>query len=283
MGGANEISRERFDLRFLRGLVRLFQYFLRYGNPVEILWRRRFHPKGRMRIIDRATGLRFDCTVASYPMFAEIWHDHDYDIPQIPFRPGDTILDVGANQGFFACYAAWRGATVFAVEPVPALLATLQANVKAAGLAGRVTALGCGVSDAEGEAVMVLNDFLGGGMGSIVPGFAEKMGIPSTGQIKVPVKTFRRILDENKIDRIRLCKLDCEGAEYAIIKSIDPATAARIDAFVIEYHWAAYEVGDLVRHLLSWGTHQVSYAEDKYCERNILRAVRNDLLAPAKT
>ncbi|MCE0499404.1 MAG: FkbM family methyltransferase, partial [Methylacidiphilales bacterium] len=268
------------DARLLRAFASLFQFLLRYRNPVEILWHRRFHPKGRMRIVDRATGLRFDCTVASYPMFVEVWYDHDYDLPQIPLRPGDTVLDIGANQGFYACYAARRGATVLAIEPVPELFTTLLSNVGAAGLASRVTALCCGVSDTDGVAVMDLSDFLGGGVGSIVPRFLEKLDISSTGRIEVPVKTFGRILAENKIDRIRLCKLDCEGAEYAIIKSIDAVTAARVDAFVLEYHWAAYDIADLVRHLLGWGTHQVSYGEDKYCERNILRVVRNDLLFP---
>jgi len=97
-------------------------------------------------------------------------------------------------------------------------------------------------------------------------------------KIQVTLTTFDDILNENHIDRVRICKLDCEGAEFMILKSINADTAAKVDAFVIEYHWAGYDVQDIIRHVLSWGTHQINYAEDKYCERMILRAVRTDLL-----
>jgi hypothetical protein len=115
-------------------------------------------------------------------------------------------------------------------------------------------------------------------MNTIVGENAERMKIVVTEKIQVALTTFDDILAENQIDRVRICKLDCEGAEWMILKAINAETAAKVDAFVIEYHWAGYDVKELVRHVLSWGTHQVSYAEDKYCERMILRAVRTDLL-----
>lgn len=251
-----------------------------YGNPLEILFRRAFFPKGDVRVVDRATGTRVVCKVASYAMFGEVWHDHDYDIPKVPIRPGDVVVDIGGNHGFYTCYAARQGAKVLVFEPVPAVFEYLEKNVRENGLAGRVTARCCGISDRKGTIEMILSDQLGGGMNTIIGDFARQMELKVSNKIEVELTTFEDALAENHAERVRICKLDCEGAEWPILKAMTAKTAAKVDAFVIEYHWAGYGISDLVRHLLSWGTHQVSYAEDKYCERMVIRAIRNDVLTP---
>ena len=53
--------------------------------------------------------------------------------------------DVGANQGFFTCYAASKGATVYAFEPVPASYERLIQNVERNGFTDRVVAVRCAI------------------------------------------------------------------------------------------------------------------------------------------
>jgi FkbM family methyltransferase len=265
-------------MQLFRSTINSLKFCQAYGNPLEILYHRLFYPKGDVRVVDRASKTHVRCKVAAYRMFGEVWHDQDYDIPRVPIRSGDVVVDIGGNHGFYSCYAARLGAKVLAFEPVPVLFQYLEKNVKENGLAERVVARCCGVSDRPGRMEMVLSDALGGGMNTIVGEFAERMKIEVSEKIQVMLTTFDDILAENRVDRVRICKLDCEGAEWMILKAMNADTAAKVDAFVIEYHWAGYDVKELVRHVLSWGTHQVSYAEDKYCQRMILRAVRTDLL-----
>jgi FkbM family methyltransferase len=260
-------------------IVNSLRFWLSYGNPLEILYNRKFNPKGDVRVVDRASKTEVRCKVASYAMFGEVWHDHDYDIPRVPIRSGDVVVDIGGNQGFYSTYAASQGAKVLVFEPVPSLFKTLESNVAKNGLSSRVTASCCGVSDRKGQIEMILTDQLGGGMNTIVGQFAAQNQIEVSQKIQVELTTFEDILADNHVDRVRICKLDCEGAEYMILKAMTAETAAKVDAFVIEYHWAGYDIPELIRHILSWGTHQVAYAEDKYCERMILRAIRTDLLS----
>lgn len=265
-------------MRLLQSMINSLKFCLAYGNPIEMALHRAFDPRGEMRVVDRASGTHVRCKVAAYGMFGEVWHDHDYDIPRVPLRPGDVVVDIGGNHGFYTCYAARLGARVLAFEPVPALFEQLEENVKANGLADRVAARCCGISDRPGQAEMILSDELGGGMNTMVSDLVQQMAIQPTGKIQIELTTLEAALAENRVDHVRICKLDCEGAEWPILKAMTADTAEKIDAFVIEYHWAGYGVSDLIRHLLSWGTHQISYAEDKYCERMIIRAVRTDLL-----
>jgi len=59
----------------------------------------------------------------------------------VPIRPGDIVLDIGANQGFFSCYAAHKGAKVFAFEPVPELRDRLMFNLRRNGFGARKVAI----------------------------------------------------------------------------------------------------------------------------------------------
>jgi Methyltransferase FkbM domain len=82
-----------------------------------------------------------------------------------------------------------------------------------------------------------------------------------------------------KLDRIRLCKLDCEGAESEILKQLSEKELQKIDAFAIEYHRDAYSLQELLGVILSWGTHHISFAEEQIFERYVLRLVSHRVLA----
>lgn len=83
-----------------------------------------------MTIVDRETGVLVKAMRQSYHMFGETWYQHDYDVAGCPLRTGDRVVDVGVNQGFFTCYAARRGAQVFAFEPNPKAFQVLEKTLQ---------------------------------------------------------------------------------------------------------------------------------------------------------
>jgi FkbM family methyltransferase len=66
-------------------------------------------------------------------------------------RPGDLFVDVGANAGSYTILAgAARGASVFAIEPVPATFERLRKNIGLNGLDTRVKCLNIGAGSERG-------------------------------------------------------------------------------------------------------------------------------------
>lgn len=248
------------------------QFVSRYGNPLSILLARNFNGKGFTTVRDRATGVEAYCTVQSYRMFGEVWHDRDYEVPRVPLRPGDLALDIGGNQGFYACYAARHGASVHTFEPFPDSFGRLKGNVERNGFAHLVTAHQAAVSADDGECDLVTTEQLGGGMNSIVKDFAKTQGHSESGRVRVKTISINTFFQQLPEPRVRLVKLDCEGAEWDILKALSPANVERCDAFAIEFH-PGYELRDLVRMLLAWPNHHMAFAESLYCEKNIIRMV----------
>jgi FkbM family methyltransferase len=251
----------------------------RYGNPWSIWLARHLQPRGKVEIIDRASRVRCKCTTASSWMFGETWHRRDYDVPKVPIRPSDIVLDVGANQGFFTCYAAHLGARVYAFEPFPQNFDTLLENVAANGFEKNVVARAWALAGKNGTVDLIYSDRLGGGMNTINLRFSENNQLDPRHQITVPCYTLPRIIMELNLDKIRLCKLDCEGAELEILKQLSEKELQKIDTFAIEYHRDAYSLQELLGVILSWGTHHISFAEEQIFERYVLRLVSRRVLA----
>ncbi|KAG1675404.1 hypothetical protein FOA52_012323 [Chlamydomonas sp. UWO 241] len=94
-------------------------------------------------------------------LYQEVYVGGAYLREGVGVRSGDTVLDVGANIGFFsmaAAEAAGPSGRVIAVEPLPETFAALSANARAhaewaAGRAAPIQPLKLGVSDRAGEAV----------------------------------------------------------------------------------------------------------------------------------
>ena len=253
-----------------------------FGNPIQIAKSRLLNkPSDFITIVDRASGVRCQCSLDSHHMFSEVWYAHVYDVTGVPIRPGDVVVDIGANQGFFACHAAHKGAKVFAFEPVPESFERLLFNVKQNGFTDRVTAVQCAIGENNSEAEMFVSASLGAGHSSLLPKFVKNHHVPVKRTIHVQCKTLSQILEEYSISSIRLCKIDVEGAELGILRTLKPHDIAQFQSIVMEYNSGAYSVTGLVGMLEDWGTHHISLMDERQYNGNILRCVAHGVLQPS--
>jgi hypothetical protein len=84
--------------------------------------------------------------------------DDDYKLRQIDFRPGDVVIDIGANIGIVALYLAKKhpGIQIIAIEPVPTTFRHLEENLWLNGVSN-ITALNCAVTKDGRDLTMIVN------------------------------------------------------------------------------------------------------------------------------
>lgn len=136
-----------------------------------------------------------------------------YTEGDITVRPGDIVLDGGANVGAFTRQALAAGAKlVVAIEPAPDNLTCLRRNLAAEIADGRVIVYPKGIWDAE-EILSLYMDPENSAAASFVrrlPGWE-----PVT---ELPLTTIDRLVAELNLPRVDFIKLDIEGAEPRAIQ-----------------------------------------------------------------
>jgi hypothetical protein len=125
---------------------------------------------------------------------------------------------------------------------------------------------------------LFVSSYLGGAQSTTVPEFVRGAGVPVIQETLVECKTLSQILEEFSLQRVRLCKLDVEGAELAILKTLSAGDLARIQSFALEYHEEAYDLRSLLRLVLDWRTHHVSFIEERPYIGNIMRLAASSAL-----
>ena len=127
-------------------------------------------------------------------------------------RPGDVMIDGGANIGFLSLIA-WQSVgkqgKVYAFEPQPTALQRLQANI-ALNTADNIVAIAKALWHEPGNATLF--EFTGDDHD--LPSLGRRPD-KSVGQ-EFTVETVR--LDDMVKEPVRLIKLDIEGAEWAALK-----------------------------------------------------------------
>ena len=153
-------------------------------------------------------------------IYDEIWVDKVYgDVAH-----GWTVLDIGANIGFFTLFALEASARVYAYEPeeknFDRLKSQLDENKTAANIYRCAVA-----SDNEGRNLYLNAENIGG----------HRITHDAGGGIqRVPSITLNQIIEE--VGHVDLIKMDCEGAEREIFWVATPETMAKIDRIRMEYH-----------------------------------------------
>lgn len=198
----------------------------------------------------------------------ETWLDRFYERHGYAIEPGWRVVDVGAGIGEFTLLAAMSGARVVAFEPSPTSFATLRENLGLAGMAD-VVALDIAIGDSEGSTILdITGDPLRHG----------PTHDPAAG-IQVRALSLAGALREGGLDRVDLLKMDCEGAEYDILRGAEPDTLARIDRIVMEYHDLDEQRihGELVKALEGAGFQVETFANPVHTWTGYLRARRTPL------
>lgn len=130
--------------------------------------------------------------------------------------PGDTVLDVGANQGVFAMAFGTVAARVIAVEPIPWQAERVRANIALNSLTN-TDVVEAAISNTVGRAELSLAK--GDTSASIVPEG------PAGQTIDVATTTIDAIVEQFGLDRLDFVKLDVEGAELMALEGAQQAIA----------------------------------------------------------
>jgi FkbM family methyltransferase len=164
-------------------------------------------------------------------LFHEIWVRRTYTPPGYEIQPGDVVIDIGANIGVFATYAATAapGVMVYSYEPFPGNVIWLRKNVQESHLTN-VQVYSQAVAGAAGERVLHVNP-----SSWIEHSLLREEGRDGDG-ITVECISLDQVLEMETGGRCDFLKLDCEGSEYEILMNCRPETLRRIRRIVGEYH-----------------------------------------------
>ncbi len=146
---------------------------------------------------------------------------HAYGIDRhIKVRPGDVVVNCGANIGMLTLALAERGARVLAVEPDPATLKVLRWNV---GDNSRVEVVPVGLWTSDGQLTFYQK-----------PDSADTSAINQDGPpVSIMAHRLDTLVRQRGIDRLRLLAGDAEGAEPEVVEGATE-TLARTDYFAME-------------------------------------------------
>ena len=126
-------------------------------------------------------------------------------------QPGMCFLDVGANIGYYSMVAAARGARVYAFEPVRKLFEALLGNV-ALNPGFNVSAHSIALAHyTRPTTFFVVNDPENQGLSSLNES-------PEAVAITIPAQSLDDFVQEQKVQRIDLMKVDVEGAEEQVFQ-----------------------------------------------------------------
>lgn len=192
-----------------RALVRL-TLGRRYGGAISRLAPNPYqYPLGSRRAA-RRYGLDLELDLAElmdwylYFGFRDPSHERLLSI----CRPGDTVLDVGANMGITVLRGADRvgpSGRVIGLEPDPSNFAKLSANVERAGRPN-VQLFNVGAADKKGTLYLRVRDPHNVGMNTLV-------AAPGEDTVEVPVTTLDELVETLALRSVDVVKMDIEGSE----------------------------------------------------------------------
>jgi len=184
-------------------------------------------------------GLRITMVPGSHEgwdfLFREIFLDKCYQpTPDFIPRQGWTVVDLGANMGFFTCQTAFSNpdVRVVAVEPLPLYAEALKNNIKDNHLAN-ARAIEGAICGNPGLTIPITVWFTAAGelKTGEVPRTAAR-----TETINARGWTLPEVFSAGKVERCDLLKVDIEGAEYDLFEKIPAELWQKIQRIVMEVH-----------------------------------------------
>ncbi len=203
---------------------------------------RRIHRESFDVVHQSAYGVTLRIDLRDYTqrgMFYDAYETQELNFMATVLRPGDIVLDVGANVGIFTLVAAKAvgpSGSVHAFEPVPGNWERMQENVQLNGFTN-VTLNRSAVRDHPGTVALGINAEMARTSGASTSGFfTVSQMVDAVIEVTAPAET----IDDYASDKlaklpIRLVKIDVEGSEPSVLAGMSSVLHAhRIDIVMIE-------------------------------------------------
>jgi FkbM family methyltransferase len=189
-----------------------------YGTVAKII---RGHIKGYKFIISENSGWS--------PILGR-WEPESHEIFSKMIKPGDTVFDLGANNGIhsilFSKLVGSKG-KVFAFEPLPDNITEIEKNISLNGITN-INIVPNAVSDQDGETTFYLGHV--NKQGSLI-GIGSQTGK----EVKVKLTTLKKFIEDNKV-KPDFLKIDIEGAESNALYGFGDLIREIRPVFFIELH-----------------------------------------------
>jgi FkbM family methyltransferase len=163
--------------------------------------------------------------------------------------PTDVFIDVGAHVGYFTLLASRRvgpTGTVLSIEPNPFALKQLEQNVERSHLENvLVEHTACGES--HDVVRLYLHSESNSSMASLFSGKDS-----GAGAVEVPCTTLDRLCQKRGLHRVKLVKIDVEGAELFVLRGMKGIMREMRPTIVLELHpYLLEQVGTPIHDVLA--------------------------------
>ncbi|MGC2165616.1 MAG: FkbM family methyltransferase [Gallionella sp.] len=197
---------------------------------VEFVRRASFKTPATIRVNGKAVPLAFPNEEGAMIDFLTCFIDDEYGLSKVQF-PVDTVLDIGANIGFFSMAARsyFSNAKIHCYEPNPRALQYLTKN-------------------AETVKFDLYKEAVGSKAGFVTvddSGDSNQVKTRPAGEsgMRIPMASLATAV-ERLGGRVDIAKIDCEGAEWDMFT--DPAAWTGIQNLRMEYHlWGRHTFGEV--------------------------------------
>lgn len=173
---------------------------------------------------------------ASMYTIAEVFYDKIYDTDYVKVVKDDIVVDLGANIGVFSVYAQnHHPKFIYSIEPS---LETFKLLTKNTSQFPNIKCINAAITDIDGESYIseipkesAIN-FLRENIENITHDPSKKVKFT-----KVQTFNINTLIQDNNIPKIDYLKVDIEGGELDLFKSINKTYLANnIKKIAIEYH-----------------------------------------------
>lgn len=173
----------------------------------------------------KINGVIFEFDFSYDPYIKEIYF-YIYEIETIRLmrkllKEGDIFIDIGANIGFLSAIAmglVGKTGQVHSFEPVPKHFYKLK-RLATANSSYNFIVNQCAMGEREGKGMLDITNLSNIGWNTMVPDFMSSETKKET--IEVTTRRMDNYLKENKLDKVRLIKIDTEGYEFNVLKGLN--------------------------------------------------------------
>lgn len=184
----------------------------------------------------------FDLDPAMKNMYYGVYETEIIALLKKYLKAGDVVIDVGANVGYISAFAlglVGKRGEVHAFEPVPQYFERLL-NIQRDNVDYSFFANNFAAGEKDSISTIAVTNIKNIGWNTMVPDFMQKETIKE--EIEVSIKRLDDYLSSNKIDNVRLIKIDTEGYEFPVFKGFQQylCNVKHLPIIIVEICPAAY-------------------------------------------